>query len=205
MSALSDKELVKSYLSGNQAHAKLLFERYKNYVAQVIRNMENDPEVIQDLLQQTFMRAFDGLKGFQGKSSFKTWISKIAINTTRNHRNKRIRRRKYPQVSTDNTDDALGPVLVLADESGNPGSDLLDKEIKTVINAALEMLSDAHREVVTLWSEGFSYEEIGKITNTSPQTVGSRLHYARTQLQKILTPYVKEENQPLRPQKKSKK
>lgn len=191
MQTLSDNELVKSCLSGNQAHARLLYERYKNYVARVIQNMENDPEAVQELLQQTFVRAFNGLKSFRGKSSFKTWITTIAVNTAKNHRNKKTRRGRYPKVSIDNTGEGDGPAFELKDESGNPQNRLLDKEVETVIGAALDMLSDKHKEVVILWNEGFSYDEIGEMTETSPRTVGSRLHYARSQLQKILTPYIK--------------
>ncbi len=191
MQALSDDELVKSCVSGNQAHARLLYERYKNYVARVIWNMENDPEAVQDLLQQTFIRVFNGLKSFKGKSAFKTWITTIAVNTAKNHRNKKMRQARYEKISIDQTEEDYGRAFELKDDSGNPQSSLLDKEIKTAIGAALDMLSGKHKEVLILWNEGFSYEEIGQMTKTSPQTVGSRLHYAKSQLQKILTPYVK--------------
>ena len=60
-----------------------------------------------------------------------------------------------------------------------------------MINAAMDMLSDKHKEVIILWNEGFSYDEIAEMTQTSSRTVGSRLHYAKSQLRKILTPYVK--------------
>lgn len=192
MTEFSDNELVKSCLSGNQAHARLLYERHKNYVARVIQNMENDPEAVQDLLQQTFVKAFNGLKTFKGTSSFKTWITTIAVNTVKNHRARQKRHRRYLKVSLDNIrEEDDGPGFEIKDESENPRDHLLDKELKTVINAAMDMLSEAHREVVILWGEGFSYEEIGEMTRTSPKTVGSRLYYARAQLRKILTPYLK--------------
>ena len=191
MQSLSDNELVKSCLSGNQAHAKLLYERYKNYLARVIWNMENDPEAVQEVLQQTFIKIFNGLQSFKGESRFKTWITTIAVNTTKNHRSKKIRRDKYPKVSIDNTEAEDGPTVEIKDESENPQAHLLDKEKETVIRAAIDMLSDKHKETITLWNEGFSYDEIAEMTQTSTQTVGSRLHYAKSQLRKILTPYVK--------------
>jgi len=187
----SDNELIKSCLSGSQAHARRLYDRYKNYVARVIRNMENDPEAVQDLLQQTFIKAFSGLKSFKGDSGFKTWITTIAVNTAKNYRNKKTRRGRHPKVSIDHTGEENGAALELKDESANPQKQLLTKEMGTVIGAALDMLSEEHREVISLWNEGFSYDEIGAMTKTLPQTVGSRLHYARAQLQKILTPYIK--------------
>lgn len=191
MQTLSDNELVKSCLSGNHVHAKLIYERYKKYLERVIRNMGNDEETVEDLLQETFVRAFNGLKSFEKKSTFKTWITKIAINTTRNFQSKRRRRNKYPKVSLDSLKDEDGLEIELRDGSGNPQKQILDKEIKTVVDAALELMSDKHREVIILWSEGFSYDEIGEIIKASPKTVGSRLHYARCQLQKILIPYLK--------------
>jgi RNA polymerase sigma-70 factor (ECF subfamily) len=190
--ALSDDELVKSCLSGNQAHARLLYERYKSYVARVINNRINDPEAVQELLQQTFVKVFNGLQSFKGKSTFKTWLTTIAVNTAKNHISKQIRREKHPRVSLDQGTEEDTPPIEVEDLSGDPQMHLLNKEIMSVIQAGLDMLSDKHKEVILYWSEGFSYEEIASLTQTTVQTVGSRLHYARNQLRKILAPYVRE-------------
>ncbi len=191
MQTLSDEDLVKSCLSGNQAHAKLIYERYKHYVARIIRNMENDPEAVEELLQETFVRAFNGLKSFKKKSTFKTWITKITLNTTRNFMNRKKRQGRYPKFSLNHFKNEEPLEFELKDDTGNPQKHLLNKEMKTVVEAAVDLMSAKHKEVLVLWSEGFSYDQISEIAKISPKTVGSRLHYARCRLQKILTPYLK--------------
>lgn len=191
MSKLSDKELIKSILSGNQDHAGLIFNRYKNYVSRIAFNMVNDQQATQDLVQEVFIKVFKSLKSFEGKSTFKTWLTRIAVNTCKNYRVKKSVRQEKFNVYIDENSDEEKPPVQLEGNSQNPDQELRQKEIKIVVNAAIELLSDKHKEVVVLNNEGLTYKEISEILQIPEKSVGSRLYYAREQLKKILTPYVK--------------
>lgn len=194
MPALSDDELVNLCLKGSETHAKFLYERYRTYIARVIRNRIHHAEAVEELLQQTFIKIFNGLQSFRKKSSLKTWITGIAVNTVKNHVTRNAQEASLATISLDadtGTDaGGNGKVFKLKDESFNPQAYLLNKEILAIIESALETLSDKHKEVLLCWSEGLSYREIAELKKIPVQTVGSRLHYARSHLQKILAPYV---------------
>ena len=191
MPSWTDEELIESCKAGNKAHARLLFERYKGYVWGLIWNIIRDAEITRDLTQDTFFRVFKGLPEFKGESSFKTWLSRIAANVCKDHIGSTKRRHWEERVSLDDPESPPIEKAAPAQLAKNPLRELLHEERKNKVYEAIDRLPVDHQITILLWIEGRSYKEIAKITNTSRQTVGTRIHYAKMNLREHLKPYIK--------------
>ena len=148
--------------------------------------MVGSREDAEDILQQTFIRAFDNLNKFHGKSSFYTWIYRIAVNTSTDFL--RSRAGKHLDKSLDNSAEGRSLMDSLAaPDSENPENETRKNELAAFINEAIAKLGDEHRKVLVLREiSGFSYNEISEATGIEPGTVMSRLHYARKKLAEYL-------------------
>lgn len=191
MPSWSDEKLIESCKAGNKAHAPLLFERHKDYVWRLIWNIVRDAEITRDLTQDTFFRVFKGLPKFKGESSFKTWLSRIAVNVCKDHIGSTKRRHWEALVSLDDQESPLIEKAASGQLAKNPLRELLHEERKNKVYEAIDKLPVDHQITILLWIEGRSYKEISKITNTSRQTVGTRIHYAKMNLRDRLKPYIK--------------
>ena len=191
MSALSDEHLVKLCKTGNREHSRLLYERYKGYVASLVWRLIGDAEVARDLTQETFLRVFRGLKKFRGESSFKTWISRIAVNLCYDHLRTLERRHEKSHIPLDDPENGGMKEIPAQTPVADPQRQLLQKELKAAVEAAIDKLSTEHKTTILLWQEEFSYAEIAEITETSIETVGSRIYYAKMKLRGPLKPYRK--------------
>jgi RNA polymerase sigma-70 factor (ECF subfamily) len=187
----SDEKLIESCKAGNKAHARLLFERYKGYVWRLIWNIIRDAEITSDLTQDTFIRAFKGLPKFKGESSFKTWLSRIAVNVCRDHVGSMKRRHWEARISTDDPESPPIEKAAPGQLAKNPLHELLHEERKNKVYEAIDRLPVDHQITILLWIERQSYKEISKITNTSRKTVGTRIHYAKMKLRDRLKLYIK--------------
>lgn len=191
MPSFSDEQLVKQCKAGSQQHWRLLFERYKNYVSYLAWNMVGDAEMSRDITQETFLRAVRGIKKFKGKSSFKTWLTRIVVNLCKDHfKGVQTRHEKLHVPLGDPEEGGIGEIPT-QDPSFDPERQVLQKELGAVLDAAMNKLSKEHKTTILLSNEGFSYDEIAEITKTSKKTVGSRIFYAKMSLRKILRPYMK--------------
>ncbi len=149
----------------------------------LLYNMTSHREDAEDLLQDVFLKAWQALPGFEGKSSFYTWIYRIAVNRAINFVKKRKRRQG---MSLDDLDAGIerDPTMVELASNDTPHRQSQLREVQEKLNAALQKLSEKHRAVVVLHDiEGVPHQEIGEILGCSSGTVRSRLFYARQQLQ----------------------
>jgi len=150
-------------------------------------NMTSNREDAEDLVQEVFLKAYEALPRFKGKSSFYTWVYRIAVNRAINFVKKRKRR---AGLSLDDVDLALerDPALVQLAGSDTPERGLQLNELQEKLNKALQTLSEKHRTVVVMHDiQGIPHHEIGEILGCSAGTVRSRLFYARQQLQAQLS------------------
>lgn len=157
----------------------------------LLYNMTSHREDAEDLLQEVFLKAWQSLPGFEGKSSFYTWVYRIAVNRAINFVKKRKRRQG---MSLDDMDAGIerDPALVHLASSDTPQRHSQLRELQEKLNAALQTLSEKHRTVVILHDiEGVPHEEIGEILGCSSGTVRSRLFYARQQLQAELADVIR--------------
>ena len=181
-SLIAEKKLLAQARKGSEKAYRELYLLYRDRLSRVILSMVGSREDAEDILQQTFIRAFDSLNKFHGKSSFYTWIYRIAVNTSTDFL--RSRAGKYLDKSLDNSVDGRSLLDTLAaPDSDNPESETHNNELSSFISEAIAELGDEHREVLVLREiSGFSYNEIAETTGVEPGTVMSRLHYARRKL-----------------------
>src|SRR5690606_29915405 len=126
-----------------------------------------------------------------GRSSFFTWLYRIAINTTLSYIKRNRLRRFFSLEAMDGTAAATEVVNILSQKHGSDKAALLG-ELQEKLNDALQKLSPKHRTVVILFEvEGLGHQEIADIMKCSVGTVRSRLHYAKQQLQAHLQDYLK--------------
>lgn len=187
----TDEELVDQVLAGRIAAYDQLVVRYKERLYGVIYNMTSNHEDTNDLLMETFDKAYRSLSTYQKNAAFYTWIYRIALNRTINHLNKFKKRRG--DMSLNDIDFDVLPDGTFED-AGVKGGDRAAElgELQKKLNESLQRLSEEHRAVVVLFDvEGLGHSEIAKIVGCSEGTVRSRLHYAHKNLQKMLENYLK--------------
>ncbi len=183
---ISDSELVQRTQSGDASAFDDLIRRYTPRIYSLIYNMTSNHEDTNDLLQDVFSKAYRSIKGFQGKSSFYTWLHAIAVNMTINFVKKRGRHYK---LSLDDLDSGVhnDPDLLSLTERATPDRDASLSELQQKLNEAMMKLSVDHRMVVTMFDiQGMPHKEISQILGVSEGTVRSRLFYAHRQLQNFL-------------------
>jgi len=187
---LSDEKLIKSCLSGNQTHCRLLYEHHNKLIVNIIWKRVRNSEVARDLTQETFLRAFKALKTYRGEAKFKNWLVQIAVNLCIDYSKKPERRHEKDHQSMDDPEDFRVNEIADSDVVYNPEHQVLQKEIKFMIESNFEKLG-IHKETLLLSLKGFGYDEISEITGVPINTVGSRIHYAKMKLRKLLQPYFK--------------
>lgn len=187
----SDEELVDQVLAGDIAAYDWLVLRYKERLYSVIYNMTSNHEDTNDLLMETFDKAFRSLASYQKNASFYTWIYRIAFNRTINHLNKHKKRRG--DMSLNDIDIEGAAEIQFADPQMLTGGQAAAlSELQKKLNESLQRLSEEHRAAVILHDiEGLSHAEIAKIMDCTEGTVRSRLFYAHKNLQKMLEHYLR--------------
>jgi RNA polymerase sigma-70 factor (ECF subfamily) len=186
-----DDELVLKAQRGDVHAFDQLVERYHGKIYGLTYNMTSNREDAEDLTQDVFVKAYEALPRFRGKSSFYTWIYRIAVNKTINYRKKRNRNRALSLDSFDQeikTDDVYHDLTT----KGSPLRSISLSELQIKLNEALQNLSEKHRTVVVLHDmQGIPHEEIAQMVGASVGTVRSRLFYARRQMQSELSEFMK--------------
>lgn len=188
---LTDEQLVDQVLAGTISAYDWLVLRYKERLYGVLYNMTSNHEDTNDLLMETFDKAFRSLSTYQKNSSFYTWIYRIGVNRALNHLNKRKKSKNTFSLNdiemSDQLEKQFADVKVVGGDRAVEMSELQKK-----LNESLQKLSDEHRVVVVLFDiDGLSHADIAKIVDCSEGTVRSRLHYAHQKLQKMLENYLK--------------
>ncbi|MDC0156652.1 sigma-70 family RNA polymerase sigma factor [Verrucomicrobia bacterium] len=185
-------DLVSRAQSGDLAAFDSIMLLYRERLYSVIYNMTFNHEDAADLSQEAFVKAFRSLKKFKGKSSFFTWLYRIGVNITLSHLKRKKTRRflSFDQISEENGSGKEFDRF----SSSEPSSvrNTLLNELHEKLNEALLKLSDKHRTIVVLYEiDGLSHREIATIMKCTEGTVRSRLHYAKIQLQSLLSDYLK--------------
>lgn len=178
----SDDELLGRFAAGQSAALDELFRRYRQAAYRVaFRLLGNEADAL-DAVQEGFVKALTHLNGFQGRSSFKTWLLRVVSNAALDLGRARGRRET---VSLDTSTAAdVNERLLSADESG---LGLERADLRRLLDQALSTLSDVQRQTFVLYADaGLSYREVAEATSTSIGTVMSRLYYARQKLRAFL-------------------
>jgi RNA polymerase sigma factor RpoE len=188
---VADLTLVERAQRDDIAAYDELVRRYQERIYATVYHMTSNHEDANDLVQDTFIKAYRALKTFKGDSSFYTWVYRIAVNKTINFLKQR-KNRLHMSLNDVDFDAEKDPDLVALVSEKTPRRDLNLSELQDKLNAAMQKLSEHHRMVVTLHDiQGLSHEEIGAIMDCNVGTVRSRLFYARQQLQAYMSDYLK--------------
>ncbi len=191
LEADEDLAIVRKVQAGDVDAFDALILKYRERVYSVIYNLTSNREDASDLAQDAFIKAFQSINRFKGKSSFFTWLYRIALNTTLTHLRKNKLRRFFSFEKMSEEDNTAGFIEELITESDSDKAALMN-ELQEKLNDAFQKLSIKHRTVITLFEiDGLSHKEISEILGSSVGTVRSRLHYAKQFLQAELKDYLK--------------
>ncbi len=187
MAKETDKELVRRVQKGDKHAFDLLFARYQHKIVNLVGRYLRDPEDVQDVAQEAFIKAFRALPRFRGDSAFYTWLYRIAINTAKNHIVARSRRPPGTDVDVEDAEFMDGADVLKEGES--PEAALARDELSDAIDASIRALPDDLRSAVTLREfDGLSYEQIAEIMDCPVGTVRSRIFRAREAIDKAIQP-----------------
>ena len=183
---VSDEDLVDLARARDEAAVRALTTRYNRRLFRIARSiLRNDAEA-EDVVQETYVRAFTGLDLFRGDAGFGTWITRIAMNEALG----RLRRRR-PTVDWEtygaNCNQAEIIHFPASAASNDPEKTMAQSEVRAVLEQAIDELPDAFRAVfVARIVEGMSVEETADLFGLQPETVKTRLHRARLLLREEL-------------------
>ena len=191
----SDALLVERTVAGDQKAFELLVIKYQRRIQRLIGRMVRDVDLVEDIAQETFIRAYRALAQFRGEAQFYTWLYRIAVNTAKKAL---MDLKRNPTVSENSfkseDDDETSPLENELTSTETPEAVLAGKEIAEMVNAAMEALPDELRQAITLREiEGLSYEEISEAMSCPIGTVRSRIFRAREAISEKVKPLL--ENQ----------
>ncbi len=183
----TDKELVRRVQKGDRYAFDLLFRRYQHKILNLVSRYLKDPQDVEDVTQEAFIKAFRALPRFRGESAFYTWLYRIAINTAKNHLVARGRRPPGVDVDMEDAEIMDGADALRVSES--PEAVLERDELSAAIDVAISQLPDDLRSAVTLREfDGLSYEQIAHIMDCPVGTVRSRIFRARESIDAHIEP-----------------
>ena len=187
----ADALLVERVKRGDVRAFEMLVVKYQRRIERLIGRMVRDIDLVADIAQETFIRAYRALPQFRGESAFYTWLYRIAVNTAK----KALVDLKRDPIVTEaalasrDADDETSHVENELSDGTTPDAVLASKEIAATVNAAIDALSEDLRQAITLREiEGLSYEEIAEVMRCPIGTVRSRIFRAREAIAERLRP-----------------
>ena len=194
-----ENSVVAELKAGSEDAYAWLVTHYHQPVYSLVYRVVNDPSDAADVTQEVFLKVFRGIKRFNGESSLKTWIYRIALHEASNQRRWWFRHKRRemslerPEQSDPNgrVEAACGIEESLADPADTPFDWMAHEEVRAKVELELSKVNEPYRTAVVLRDiEQLSYEEIAEVLEVSLGTVKSRLMRGREALKKRLQSYV---------------
>ena len=183
-----DRQLVVRAQRGDKKAFELLVVKYQRKLARLLSRFIRDASEVEDVTQETFIKAYRALPSFRGDSAFYTWLYRIGINTAKNYL-VAMGRRAPTMTGVDNEeaeDIEQGEQLK---DLNTPENQMISRQVAETVNATLQELPEELRTAITLREiDGLSYEEIAQIMNCPIGTVRSRIFRAREAIAERLRP-----------------
>jgi RNA polymerase sigma-70 factor (ECF subfamily) len=178
-----DHRLIAECLRGNPATFAVLMSRYQDRLFNTVFRLLGNAQDAEDVVQETFLNAYQSLHTFKGESQVFTWLYRIAYNTAVSHKRKQ---KGTLSIDASRNGEGTGIEPLDASEYNQPGNAMLRAEEESRVQKALNQLSPEHKVVLVLKEmEGFKYEAIAEILQVPVGTVRSRLHRARLEFREI--------------------
>lgn len=182
-----DHALVAACKAGDRDAFQVLYQRYHRRVFAVAHGFLRNSEDALDVVQEAFIKVHRALPGFEGQSSFYTWLYRIVANLCIDHLRRSSRKRGVTFDDRFRQDTSEAVAELQASSLGDPSRAVKNKEIVTAVATSLTELSDKHRAVLVMRElEGLSYTDMAKAMNCSKGTIMSRLFHARKNMQRLL-------------------
>jgi RNA polymerase sigma-70 factor (ECF subfamily) len=181
----TDEALITMFQGGDRSIYRVLVDRHKDRVRNVVYSIFRDQDIVDDMAQEVFIKAYEALPNFRFESSFYTWLYRITVNKARDEMRKRKVKRFFSlDLMTEQRENH--PAL----QTPAPH----DMGVADMVTAALDRLPEKFRMPVILKDiEGLSYDEIAEALDCEVGTVKSRLSRARAMLRAILKPMMEAE------------
>jgi RNA polymerase sigma-70 factor (ECF subfamily) len=175
----SDEEIVRRVLQGDLASFELIMRRYNQRIFRVVRGMLGDDDESEDVVQDAYVRAYENLAQFAGRSKFSTWLTRIAVYEANARRQRQRRMRLFDPREPEKSPMPLQPMNKDAHE------EMSNRELGTVLAEAVDELPPDLRSVFTLrMVEGLDTSETAECLELTPANVKVRLHRARELLRR---------------------
>ena len=185
-----DLELIDRARAGDEKAFALLVTKYRKRIFNFALRYCNDRQEAEDLTQEVFIKAYRSIAGFRGDSKFSTWLFQITKNQAIN-RVRLLSRRLRFHLQSYADDDEGSPIERVACDRPDPSQLVLGREEQKRVQRAIQKLAPTFRVALILRDiEDLGYDEIGSILELPEGTVKSRIHRARSELKRLLTPYM---------------
>jgi RNA polymerase sigma-70 factor (ECF subfamily) len=183
-----DAALVAGAQTGDARAFELLVQRHEGKIFSLAHRMTRNREDAEDVVQQSFQKAFIHLKKFEGESLFSTWLTRIAINEALMLLRRKRGTREVPIES--NAEDETTLPLDIPDAGPNPEDSCLQREQERILSAAVKELKPGMRKVIELRELGeLSTGETAQVMGLSVGAVKARIFHGRRKLRQTLRPY----------------
>ncbi len=183
-----DQQLVARVQRGDQQAFGLLVSKYQRKLLRLLSRFIRDPTEVEDVAQETFIKAYRALPAFRGDSAFYTWLYRIGVNTAKNYLVAQGRRASTTTEYDSEDAESFDQSEQLRDNN-TPERLLQSKQVGETVNAAMDALPEELRTAIMLREiEGLSYEEIANIMECPIGTVRSRIFRAREAIAEKLRP-----------------
>lgn len=192
---LTDEELVarcKAELPRNTQSYELLVQRYMNRVYNIVYRVVNHKEEAEDITQEVFVKVYNGLRKFDQKSSFSTWLYRIATNSALDAFDKMKRQGKSTSFVRSGNDgkDEIDALSLHESPALGPEAHAVQSELRECIQRVLRRLNHEERRMLLLRDfENLSYDEIASIAEAKLSAVKMRIHRARLAFQQVFNQF----------------
>jgi RNA polymerase sigma-70 factor (ECF subfamily) len=181
---------IEALRSGDREEFSRLVDSYSGQIYRLALRMLGIPSDAEDVLQNTFMKAFQHIKDFEGRSSISTWLYRIASNEALMLLRKQRPETPFSELETEDSDNSDYSPVQFADWRALPEDEFLTFESKAAMDQAVKHLPESQRIVFILRDiEGLSILETGQVLNLSAAAVKTRLLRARLHLREELSAY----------------
>jgi RNA polymerase sigma-70 factor (ECF subfamily) len=175
---LSDEELLKAFLGGQERAFEELFERYRDRIFGYLIRLVRDRSLAEELFQEVFLHLFRRASRFDASRTFRSWFFRVAHNRAVDFLRRGERSGNFEELREDVTE---------TKQEVSPEQMVLEAESARFLDQSLYRLSDDHRSVLLLkFKEGLTYEEIAEVVGCPVGTAKSRTHHALRQLRELI-------------------